>query len=58
MTELTVVVYGDAIPVSLTYRSRGHWVACGEYLKRAIEVEGKTDRSAVARWRVVALNGG
>jgi hypothetical protein len=58
VTELTVVVYGDAINVTLTYRSRKLWVARGEYLKRTIEVEGKTDRSALARWRAAVLNGG
>jgi hypothetical protein len=59
MTELIVVVYGESIRVTLTYRSRRHWIARGEYLKRVIETEGKTDRSALARWReVAALHGG
>jgi hypothetical protein len=59
MTELIVVVYGESIRVTLTYRSRRRWIAHGEYLKRVIEVEGKTDRSALAKWReVAALRGG
>jgi hypothetical protein len=54
MIEVTVIIRGERVPVSVTRRSKEVWIARGEYQGHFIETEGRRDRFALARWREIA----
>ena len=54
MIEVTVIIRGERVPVSVSRQSTKVWVARGEYQGHVIEAKGPRDRSALAQWREIA----
>jgi hypothetical protein len=49
--ECIVTVWDEQYRVKVYQKSKTVWIAVGEYRGQTIEVKGRTDTQAVARWQ-------
>jgi hypothetical protein len=52
--ERTVYVWEKPHIVSVRRKDQGIWIAVGQYMGEQIEVEDRSEASAVARWEETA----
>jgi hypothetical protein len=52
--ERTVYVWEKPYVVSVRRKDQGIWIAVGQYMGEQIEVEDRSEASAVARWEETA----
>lgn len=52
--EVSVLVWGEAVKVSVYQKSKSVWVASGDYMGESITVQNGSSRSAVTLWRSTA----
>lgn len=50
----TVIVWGKPVEVSVYQKSKTVWIATGSYHDRHIEVQGRTESTALSLWRKTA----
>jgi hypothetical protein len=54
MTIHQIDVWGKAVEVTVTQRSKSVWIAVGEYLGERIETKDSSKGSALKRWQEAA----
>jgi hypothetical protein len=54
MTQLTVEVWGEPQMISVYQKSKSVWIAIGNYMGDHLEAQGRSEPTAVKRWREAA----
>jgi hypothetical protein len=46
-----VKVWDEQFEITVVQKSKSVWIAVGTYMGKAVEVQGRSESSAVAHWR-------
>jgi hypothetical protein len=49
-----VKVWDEQFEITVVQKSKSVWIAVGTYMGKAVEVQGRSESSAVAHWREAA----
>jgi hypothetical protein len=54
MATHIVRVWDEQFEITLVQKSKSVWIAVGTYMGKTVEVQGRSESSAVAHWREAA----
>lgn len=54
MSKHIVKVWDEQFEITVAQKSKSVWIAVGQYMGKTLEVQGRSESSAVAHWREAA----
>jgi hypothetical protein len=54
MARYIVRVWDEQFEITVVQKSKSVWIAVGTYMGKTVEVQGRSERSAMAHWREAA----